>query len=345
MLISMLFCCRFVCVVMLFGCIVVMCMLVSFCECLFWFSLLKFMLVSCGLSCVFFIVVSFFVVSVVCIWCVLFLCSRFSVILLFSGSRFLLLCNLLLLCSGLLLSVVSMLFGLMFVVVVGEFLFICVIMVFLVLFMFSSLVMCGVMFCVCMFRLLCCILLCVMSCFIILLDRLVGIVKLMFVLVLEGEKIIELMFISLLCRFISVLLELFGLIEVLVWMKFWQLVLLSFEWFSVEMMFEVIVWFSLNGLFIVIMKLFICSLEELVIGSVCSLLVLICIIVMLVFGLVLISVFLKLCLFCSVIVMLLVLFIMWLLVRMQFLVVFIIMFEFRFCLVCLCGVLGRLKNW
>lgn len=82
-------------------------------------------------------------------------------------------------------------------------------------------------------------------------------------------------------------------------------------WFIVEMMLEVMVWLKLNGLLMVIMKLFMCSWLLLFSGRVVSLLVGMWISVMLVFWFELMNLVLIVCLLVRVICMLLVLLMMW----------------------------------
>lgn len=119
-------------------------------------------------------------------------------------------------------------------------------------------------------------------------------------------------------------------------------------WLSVFIILEVIVWFKLNGLLIVIVKLFMCSLFELVIFSLVKLLVLICSNVIFDFLLLLILVVLYLWLFLRVIIIFFVFLIMWLLVIIYFLFVLMIIFEFRLLNLCfwllLCGMLKKLLN-
>lgn len=87
------------------------------------------------------------------------------------------------------------------------------------------------------------------------------------------------------------------------------------EWFNVEIMFEVMVWFKLNGLLIVMLKLFMCNLFELVNFNVVKFFgFLICINVMLDCGFVFINFVLNFWLLFNWIVILFVFLIMWLFV-------------------------------
>lgn len=97
-----------------------------------------------------------------------------------------------------------------------------------------------------------------MICFI----RFDGIVKLIFMDLLDGEKIVVFMLIILLLLLNKGLLELLWLIVVFVWMK----LLNGFElmlWLSVDMIFDVIEFLRLKGLLMVIMFCFILSVFEL----------------------------------------------------------------------------------